>query len=186
MSLPLLRWRPVSLPLLSWRRCLWVQGMQLHRQAAEERLANNNMGQSFLARQRQVHSRRAQTINTLHTSNSNRWSCRFYTPGHLAVLYTLHAPPVAQCRWPVSALLLAPRHLQYSSLSVFIYVLLAFFFFSLSLFFPSNFNLHCLTSFLHMYGFFVSLQYERNISRTVYLFTCMYFYLFCTSGGGGR
>lgn len=48
-------------------------GMQLHRQAAEERLANNNMGQSFLARQRQVHStRRAQTINTLHTSNANR------------------------------------------------------------------------------------------------------------------
>lgn len=47
-------------------------GMQLHRQAAEERLANNNMGQSFLARQRQVHSRRAHTINTLHTSNTNR------------------------------------------------------------------------------------------------------------------
>ncbi|XP_076439959.1 protein Hook homolog 3-like isoform X2 [Babylonia areolata] len=49
-------------------------GMQLHRQAAEERLANNNMGQSFLARQRQVHSaRRAQTINTLHSSNANRY-----------------------------------------------------------------------------------------------------------------
>ncbi|KAK7100589.1 hypothetical protein V1264_023512 [Littorina saxatilis] len=47
-------------------------GMQLHRQAAEERLANNNMGQSFLARQRQVHSRRAQTINTIHTTNANR------------------------------------------------------------------------------------------------------------------
>ncbi|KAK7100588.1 hypothetical protein V1264_023512 [Littorina saxatilis] len=46
-------------------------GMQLHRQAAEERLANNNMGQSFLARQRQVHSRRAQTINTIHTTNAN-------------------------------------------------------------------------------------------------------------------
>ncbi|XP_070195430.1 protein Hook homolog 3-like isoform X2 [Littorina saxatilis] len=48
-------------------------GMQLHRQAAEERLANNNMGQSFLARQRQVHSRRAQTINTIHTTNANRF-----------------------------------------------------------------------------------------------------------------
>ena len=71
-ALPLLKWQPVSLLLLKWQRCLWVQGMQLHRQAAEERLANNNMGQSFLARQRQVHSRRAQTINTLHTSNSNR------------------------------------------------------------------------------------------------------------------
>ncbi|KAL8622498.1 hypothetical protein ACOMHN_034161 [Nucella lapillus] len=47
-------------------------GMQLHRQAAEERLANNNMGQSFLARQRQVHAtRRTHTINTLHTTNAN-------------------------------------------------------------------------------------------------------------------
>ncbi|KAK7503948.1 hypothetical protein BaRGS_00004680 [Batillaria attramentaria] len=47
-------------------------GMQLHRQAAEERLANNNMGQSFLARQRQVHSRRAHTISSIHANNANR------------------------------------------------------------------------------------------------------------------
>ncbi|XP_005092023.1 protein Hook homolog 3 [Aplysia californica] len=45
-------------------------GMQLHRQAAEERLANCSMGQSFLARQRQVHSRRANTVNALHSSTS--------------------------------------------------------------------------------------------------------------------
>ncbi|GFN95084.1 protein hook homolog [Plakobranchus ocellatus] len=45
-------------------------GMQLHRQAAEERLANSSMGQSFLARQRAVHTRRANTMNTLHNSNS--------------------------------------------------------------------------------------------------------------------
>ncbi|KAK3753183.1 hypothetical protein RRG08_024457 [Elysia crispata] len=45
-------------------------GMQLHRQAAEERLANSSMGQSFLARQRAVHTRRANTINSLHNSTS--------------------------------------------------------------------------------------------------------------------
>ncbi|CAL1545552.1 unnamed protein product [Lymnaea stagnalis] len=43
-------------------------GMQLQRQAAEERLANSSMGQSFLARQRQVHTRRANTINSLHSN----------------------------------------------------------------------------------------------------------------------
>ena len=80
------------------------QGMQLHRQAAEERLANNNMGQSFLARQRQVHSRRAQTINTLHTGTPNRWSCPFAiarpppsAPGRPAVQYTLHSCLVDLC-----------------------------------------------------------------------------------------
>ncbi|CAG5118547.1 unnamed protein product, partial [Candidula unifasciata] len=43
-------------------------GMQLHRQAAEERLANSSVGQSFLARQRQVHTRRANTVNSIHSS----------------------------------------------------------------------------------------------------------------------
>ncbi|BFY99274.1 hypothetical protein BsWGS_02314 [Bradybaena similaris] len=43
-------------------------GMQLHRQAAEERLANSTVGQSFLARQRQVHTRRANTVNSIHGS----------------------------------------------------------------------------------------------------------------------
>ncbi|XP_059175678.1 protein Hook homolog 3-like [Physella acuta] len=43
-------------------------GMQLHRQAAEERLANSSMGQSFLARQRQVHTRRSNTISSLQSS----------------------------------------------------------------------------------------------------------------------
>lgn len=47
-------------------------GMQLQRQAAEERLANSSMGQSFLARQRQVHTRRANTINSLHSSTTPR------------------------------------------------------------------------------------------------------------------
>jgi len=47
-------------------------GMQLHRQAAEDRLANSSMGQSFLARQRQVHSRRSNTINSLHNTPSPR------------------------------------------------------------------------------------------------------------------
>ncbi|PVD23382.1 hypothetical protein C0Q70_16650 [Pomacea canaliculata] len=46
-------------------------GMQLHRQAAEERLANSNMGQSFLARQRQMQTRRVPAMSTLHNS-SNR------------------------------------------------------------------------------------------------------------------
>ncbi|KAK3090840.1 hypothetical protein FSP39_015087 [Pinctada imbricata] len=41
-------------------------GMQLNRQAAEERLANSNTGQSFLARQRQVNARRTQTISNSH------------------------------------------------------------------------------------------------------------------------
>jgi len=46
-------------------------GMQLHRQAAEERLANCSMGQSFLARQRQVHSQRRSNSN-MHASPSPR------------------------------------------------------------------------------------------------------------------
>ncbi|XP_060072280.1 protein Hook homolog 3-like isoform X1 [Ylistrum balloti] len=46
-------------------------GMQLNRQATEERLANASTGQSFLARQRQVHSRRTQSIPNSH-SNSTR------------------------------------------------------------------------------------------------------------------
>ncbi|BFY99275.1 hypothetical protein BsWGS_02315 [Bradybaena similaris] len=47
-------------------------GMQLHRQAAEERLANSTVGQSFLARQRQVHTRRANTVNSIHGSTGPR------------------------------------------------------------------------------------------------------------------
>uniref|UniRef100_A0A0B7ANI6 Calponin-homology (CH) domain-containing protein n=1 Tax=Arion vulgaris TaxID=1028688 RepID=A0A0B7ANI6_9EUPU len=47
-------------------------GMQLHRQAAEERLANSSVGQSFLARQRQVHTRRANTMNSIHSSAGPR------------------------------------------------------------------------------------------------------------------
>ncbi|KAL3869534.1 hypothetical protein ACJMK2_042202 [Sinanodonta woodiana] len=42
-------------------------GMQLQRQGVEERLANSS-GQSFLARQRQVHTRRPQAIPNTHTS----------------------------------------------------------------------------------------------------------------------
>ncbi|KAI8787128.1 protein Hook 3 isoform X1 [Biomphalaria glabrata] len=45
-------------------------GMQLHRQAAEERLANSSMGQSFLARQRQVHTRRSNTVSSVHSSTN--------------------------------------------------------------------------------------------------------------------
>lgn len=41
-------------------------GMQFHRKAAEERLTNSGAGQSFLARQRQAHTRRAQTITSTH------------------------------------------------------------------------------------------------------------------------
>lgn len=45
-------------------------GMQLNRQAAEERLANSSTGQSFLARQRQVHSRRTQSIPNSHPNST--------------------------------------------------------------------------------------------------------------------
>ena len=125
--------------------------MQLHRQAAEERLANNNMGQSFLARQRQVHSRRAQTINTLHAGNANRWSCRFLRPQTLlcCTRYTL-LPPVhaPSCVADLCPRLLFAAHsvvLQYSSLLIF--------------FFFNNLKLHtcCILfppSFSWMYRFF--------------------------------
>ncbi|KAJ8306098.1 hypothetical protein KUTeg_016643 [Tegillarca granosa] len=46
-------------------------GLQLHRQASEDRLANSSSGQSFLARQRQVHtSRRTQSIPNSHSNPS--------------------------------------------------------------------------------------------------------------------
>ncbi|XP_021350901.1 protein Hook homolog 3-like isoform X2 [Mizuhopecten yessoensis] len=45
-------------------------GMQLNRQATEERLANASTGQSFLARQRQVHSRRTQSIPNSHPNST--------------------------------------------------------------------------------------------------------------------
>ncbi|XP_069127500.1 protein Hook homolog 3-like isoform X2 [Argopecten irradians] len=45
-------------------------GMQLNRQATEERLANASSGQSFLARQRQVHSRRTQSIPNSHPNSA--------------------------------------------------------------------------------------------------------------------
>ena len=41
-----------------------LQGMQLQRKAAEERLSSSGAGQSFLARQRQAHNRRTHSINT--------------------------------------------------------------------------------------------------------------------------
>ncbi|KAK3601489.1 hypothetical protein CHS0354_027635 [Potamilus streckersoni] len=44
-------------------------GMQLQRQGVEERLASSS-GQSFLARQRQVHTRRPQAIPNTHTNAS--------------------------------------------------------------------------------------------------------------------
>nr|XP_006824324.1 PREDICTED: protein Hook homolog 3-like [Saccoglossus kowalevskii] len=47
-------------------------GMQLHRKAAEERLANSATGQSFLARQRQASTRRSQTITTGSPNNGAR------------------------------------------------------------------------------------------------------------------
>ncbi|XP_064605295.1 LOW QUALITY PROTEIN: protein Hook homolog 3-like [Liolophura sinensis] len=47
-------------------------GMQLHRKAAEERLANGGAGQSFLARQRQAHTRKGQTYSTLQNNNAAR------------------------------------------------------------------------------------------------------------------
>ena len=40
--------------------------MQLHRKAAEERLVNSGAGQSFLARQRQAHTRRTHTMPSPH------------------------------------------------------------------------------------------------------------------------
>lgn len=42
---------------------------QLHRRAVDERLSNNSSGQSFLTKQRQVHSRR--TENTENAMNNN-------------------------------------------------------------------------------------------------------------------
>ncbi|XP_077981003.1 protein Hook homolog 3-like isoform X2 [Glandiceps talaboti] len=45
-------------------------GMQLHRKAAEERLANSATGQSFLARQRQASTRRSQTITPGNTNST--------------------------------------------------------------------------------------------------------------------
>jgi len=47
-------------------------GMNLHRRAAEERLANSGAGQSFLARQRQAHTRRAQSVNSPHATANAR------------------------------------------------------------------------------------------------------------------
>ncbi|XP_070564439.1 protein Hook homolog 3-like isoform X3 [Ptychodera flava] len=51
-------------------------GMQLHRKAAEERLANSASGQSFLARQRQASTRRSQTITTGNTNSTARFPYR--------------------------------------------------------------------------------------------------------------
>ncbi|XP_013415210.1 protein Hook homolog 3 isoform X2 [Lingula anatina] len=45
-------------------------GMKLHRKAAEERLTNFGTGQSFLARQRQAHSRRTQSLASTHPNAS--------------------------------------------------------------------------------------------------------------------
>lgn len=45
-------------------------GFQLHRQATEERLNNSTNGMSFLARQRQINSRRTQSIPNAHTNSS--------------------------------------------------------------------------------------------------------------------
>lgn len=46
-------------------------GMQMHRMATEERLANNNAGISFLSRQRQAHTRKHSEVNTsMHINNS--------------------------------------------------------------------------------------------------------------------
>ncbi|XP_038075290.1 protein Hook homolog 3-like isoform X2 [Patiria miniata] len=47
-------------------------GMHMHRKAAEDRLANSNTGQSFLARQRQASNRRSQAIISGHSSNATR------------------------------------------------------------------------------------------------------------------
>ena len=45
-------------------------GYQLHRQATEERLNNSTNGMSFLARQRQINSRRTQSIPNSHANSS--------------------------------------------------------------------------------------------------------------------
>ncbi|CAH1774314.1 unnamed protein product [Owenia fusiformis] len=45
-------------------------GMQLHRKAAEERLTNSGAGQSFLARQRQAHTRRTPSVAMGHPTAS--------------------------------------------------------------------------------------------------------------------
>lgn len=69
--------------------CWPLQGYQLHRQATEERLNNSTNGMSFLARQRQINSRRTQSIPNSHTNSSrwNMWSSLMSCAIYLFILY---------------------------------------------------------------------------------------------------
>ena len=55
---------------LLMRSVVYLQGMLVNRKGMDERLSNGAAGQSFLARQRQAHTRRNQSMTSPHAAGS--------------------------------------------------------------------------------------------------------------------